>query len=150
MGEKTGFNSLKEIFLKFSEIMHTPWVGEETHAKIVPTFGYCTIEYNEYDMYEDRRDNLISYSERMVKFSVREAGLDDHNHFSYTVRRAYLEEHIEFLKTVDSGLARILVDAEFMDSDEKNTEMTYSFGWDNYDDVYILLLEYVKKSHAES
>lgn len=144
MGE---FNSLKEIFLQLGKDRDWKLLGSEDHCKYEP--GYCRVDYDEWDMYEGRRDSVINYWNGFVNFFIRDAGADGTNQFNYTIRTAYLEEKMDFLKAIDSGLARELVDSEPLCADKKNTEVMYSMSWADYGDVYAFLKQHIQKDYDE-
>ncbi len=144
------FSSLKEIILQIGKERKWKLLGSEDHFKFEP--GYCRVDYDAWDMYEGRRDFVIGYWDNIVRCGIRAAGADSRNHFYYTVRRAYLEEQVEFLKKIDSGLAKILANInedEWMQGDRKNTEVCYSMSWSDYSDVYAFLKQHIQQRFEE-
>lgn len=149
MAEITKFNSLKEIILQIGKEREWKLLGSEDHFKFEP--GYCRIDYDEWDMSDTERDFIISYQDDITDFSARKSG-SGHDYFHYTVRRAYLEEQIEFLKKIDSGLARILANvktSDWMQGDSKNTEVWYAMSWSDYSDVYAFLKQHIQQRFEE-
>lgn len=144
------FNSLKELFLQIGREREWKLLGSEDHCKYEP--GYCRIDYDEWGMYEGRKDFVIHYDDNIVTFIARKRGDDFENNLSYNVNRAYLSEQLEFLKKLDSGFARTLADVkenDWMQIDEKNTEAMYTLSWDDYSDVYSFLKGHIEQRFKE-
>lgn len=152
MAEIPKFSSLKEIILQIGKEREWRLLGSEEHFKFEP--GYCRVDYDEWDMGKvcgEGIDFVLSYWDNITAFSIRKSG-SGHDFFHYTVRRAYLEEQVEFLKKIDSGLARILADvkeSDWMQGDTKNTEVNYSMSWSDYSDVYAFLKQYIQLRFEE-
>jgi len=152
------FDSLKDIFLQVAKERKKKTYGEEAHLFI--TGWIYNLEYHEWDMHEDdgeiksggepgeRIDHLISYQDSIVDLSVRETPEPESSkQFAYTVRYAYLDEQVERLKQIDSDLARALADAEWVQADEKHTEVWCSMSWYNYNDVYQFLRQHIQQRY---
>lgn len=152
MAELPKFNSLKEVILQIGKEREWKLLGSEDHCKYEP--GYCRVDYDEWDMNKaggEGRDFVLSYWDNITDFCIRKSG-SGHDFFHYTMRRAYLEEQIEFLKKIDSGLARILAsvnEKDWMQGDRKNTEVWYSMSWSDYSDVYAFLKQYIQLRFEE-